>query len=116
VRRRINISDQEVKQVVEALSKQGQQQTSYHIGHIQVALPDNPNAAQLNAAKAKIERILASLKEGADFRKLAIADSNGPKALVGGDGGWVGQQRQPTVMEEAVQGNGKHATVGPLRS
>jgi peptidyl-prolyl cis-trans isomerase SurA len=64
VRRRINISDQEVKQVVEALSKQGQQQTSYHIGHIQVALPDNPNAEQLNAAKAKIERILASLKGG----------------------------------------------------
>ena len=53
VRRRINISEQEVKQVVEALSKQGQQQTEYHVGHIQVALPDNPNAEQLNAARPR---------------------------------------------------------------
>ncbi len=36
VRRRINISEQEVKQVVEALSKQGQQQTEYHVGHIRL--------------------------------------------------------------------------------
>ena len=40
VRRRINISEQEVKQVVEAPSRVSN--TEYHVGHIQVALPDNP--------------------------------------------------------------------------
>ncbi|WP_429181628.1 peptidylprolyl isomerase SurA [Aeromonas salmonicida] len=116
VRRRINISDQEVKQVVDILAKQGQQQQQYHVGHIQIALPDNPSAEQLNAAKSKIERILAALKQGADFRKLAIAESNGPKALEGGDWGWMSPQEMPTLMAEAVQGAAKGDIVGPLRS
>ena len=116
VRRRINISEQEVKQVVEVLKKQGQQQNEYHVGHIQIALPDNPTAAQLDAAKSKIDRILAALKQGADFRKLAIAESNGPKALEGGDWGWMSPQEMPTLMAEAVQGANKGDIVGPLRS
>lgn len=86
IRRRINISDQEVKQVVQALQKQGQQQQEFHVGHIQIALPDNPSTEQLNAAKAKIDSLLKRLRDGADFRELAIAESNGPKALEGGLG------------------------------
>lgn len=116
VRRRINISEQEVKQVVDILAKQGQQQQQYHVGHIQVALPDNPSAEQLNAAKSKIERILAALKQGADFRKMAIAESSGPKALEGGDWGWMSPQEMPTLMAEAVQGTKKGDIIGPLRS
>ncbi|MDO2948412.1 peptidylprolyl isomerase SurA [Aeromonas simiae] len=116
VRRRINISDQEVKQVVDVIKQQGQQQSEYHIGHIQIALPDNPSAEQLDAAKSKALRLLNALKEGADFRKLAIAESNGPKALEGGDWGWMSPQEMPTLMAEAVQGAGKGDIIGPLRS
>ena len=116
IRRRINISDQEVKQVVQALQAQGQQQQEYHVGHIQIALPDNPSAEQLNAAKAKIESLLTRLRGGADFRELAIAESNGPKALEGGDWGWMSPQGMPTLMAEAVQGAKKGDIVGPLRS
>ncbi|MGL5030885.1 MAG: peptidylprolyl isomerase SurA [Aeromonas sp.] len=116
VRRRINISDQEVKQVVEILKKQGQQNNEYRVGHIQISLPDNPTAAQLGAAKSKIDKIIAALKKGADFRKLAIANSNGPKALEGGDWGWMSPQEMPTMMAEAVQGAKKGDIIGPLRS
>ncbi|MGL5037102.1 MAG: peptidylprolyl isomerase SurA [Aeromonas sp.] len=116
VRRRINISDQEVKQVVEILKKQGQQNNEYRVGHIQISLPDNPTAAQLEAAKSKIDKIIAALKKGADFRKLAIANSNGPKALEGGDWGWMSPQEMPTMMAEAVQGAKKGDIIGPLRS
>ncbi|QFI53488.1 peptidylprolyl isomerase SurA [Aeromonas simiae] len=116
VRRRINISDQEVKQVVDVIKQQGQQQSEYHIGHIQIALPDNPSAEQLDAAKSKALRLLNALKEGADFRKLAIAESNGPKALEGGDWGWMSPQEMPTLMAEAVQGTSKGDIIGPLRS
>ena len=116
VRRRVNISEQEVKQVVDIIKKQGQQQNEFHVGHIQIALPDNPNAAQLDAAKAKAQRIMQALSAGADFRKLAIAESNGPKALEGGDWGWMSPQEMPTLMAEAVQGAKKGDIVGPLRS
>ncbi|MCS3454853.1 peptidyl-prolyl cis-trans isomerase SurA [Aeromonas sp. BIGb0405] len=116
IRRRINISDQEVKQVVQALQKQGQQQQEFHVGHIQIALPDNPSTEQLNAAKAKIDSLLKRLRDGADFRELAIAESNGPKALEGGDWGWMSPQEMPTLMAEAVQGAKKGDIVGPLRS
>ncbi|MFM4703294.1 peptidylprolyl isomerase SurA [Aeromonas bivalvium] len=116
IRRRINISDQEVKQVVQALQAQGQQQQEYHVGHIQIALPDNPSAEQLNTAKARIESLLTRLRGGADFRELAIAESNGPKALEGGDWGWMSPQGMPTLMAEAVQGAKKGDIVGPLRS
>ncbi|MGL5948276.1 MAG: peptidylprolyl isomerase SurA [Aeromonas sp.] len=116
VRRRINVSEQEVTQVAELIKAQGSANSALHIGHIQIALPDSPSASDVTAAKSKIEGMLRELNAGGDFKRLAMAQSNGPKALEGGDWGWLSPQEMPTLMAEAVKGAKVGDIIGPLRS
>ncbi len=116
VRRRINISDQEVKQVVQMIKEQGQNQTRYRVGNILLPLPANPDTEQLRQASSQAEQLLSQLKQGADFRKLAIAHSAGPKALEGGDWGMLGINEMPSLFSEAVKNNRKGDIIGPIRS
>lgn len=116
VRRRINISDQEVKQVVQMISEQGQDQQRYQVGNILLPLPSDPSNQQLRQASQQAEQLISQLKKGADFRKLAIAHSAGPKALEGGDWGMLGVNEMPSLFSEAVKNHGKGDIIGPLRS
>ena len=116
VRRRINISDQEVKQVVQMLGEQGQNQSRYRVGNILLPLPADPNNQQLRQASEQAEQLIQQLKQGADFRKLAIAHSAGPKALEGGDWGLLGINEMPSLFSEAVKNHAKGDIIGPLRS
>ena len=116
VRRRINISDQEVKQVVQMIKEQGQNQTRYRVGNILLPLPATPDTEQLRKASNQAEKLLKQLAQGADFRKLAIAHSAGPKALEGGDWGMLGLNEMPSLFSEAVKNHRKGDIIGPIRS
>lgn len=116
VRRRINISDQEVKQVVQMMSEQGQNQSRYRVGNILLALPTDPSNTQLREASQQADQLIKQLKQGADFRQLAIAKSAGPKALEGGDWGLLGINEMPSLFSQAVKNHGKGDIIGPLRS
>lgn len=116
VRRRINISDQEVKQVVQMIQEQGQSQGRYRVGNILLPLPSEPSSEQLRQASSKAEDLIKQLKQGADFKELAIAHSGGPKALEGGDWGMMGVNEMPSLFSEAVKNNQKGDIIGPIRS
>ncbi|MBM7456729.1 peptidyl-prolyl cis-trans isomerase SurA [Oceanisphaera litoralis] len=116
VRRRINISDQEVKQVVQMIKEQGRSQIRYRVGNILLPLPINPDTEQLRQASRQAEDMLKQLKQGADFRKLAIAHSAGPKALEGGDWGMLGINEMPSLFSEAVKNHREGDIIGPIRS
>ncbi|WP_458734444.1 peptidylprolyl isomerase SurA [Zobellella taiwanensis] len=116
VRRRINISDQEVKQVVQMIKEQGQNNARYRVGNILLPLPANPSSDQLRQASRQAEQLLAELRQGADFRQLAIAHSAGPKALEGGDWGMLGINEMPSLFSEAVRNHARGDIIGPIRS
>ena len=116
VRRRINISDQEIKQVVQMIAEQGNNQQRYRVGNILLPLPTDPSNEQLRQASQQAEQLIQQLKQGADFRQLAIAHSAGPKALEGGDWGLMGINDMPSLFSEAVKTHGKGDIIGPLRS
>ncbi|RMD78832.1 MAG: molecular chaperone SurA [Gammaproteobacteria bacterium] len=90
--------------------------TEYHLAHILVAVPDGASPEQAAAARRKAERILARLRQGADFRQLAIAESDGQQALEGGDLGWRRADELPSPFVEPVRRLAPGQVSGLIRS
>ena len=99
---RVRVTDHEVKAYL--ASQAGKQQTSaqYLIGHILIAVDDMNNASKVAAAKQKAEAIEKKLKAGANFKQLAVADSDGQNALSGGVLGWRAQDELPSLIANVI--------------
>jgi peptidyl-prolyl cis-trans isomerase SurA len=116
VRRRIYITPQEIATLVDLINQQGAEQAEYRLGHILIALPSSATEEEITKARDTADRVVELLNNGSDFTKLAIASSSGPKALEGGDLGWMNVNSMPTLFAEAVTGEKKDTLIGPLRS
>lgn len=116
VRRRVYISPQEVSNLVEAMNQATEQEVEYRLGHILIGFRDNATADEVQATRDRAEKLLATLREGADFERAAITSSSGSRALDGGDMGWMNINSMPTLFADAVRGKSKGQLIGPLRS
>lgn len=115
VRRRIYISPQEIDSLIRTMEEQGRANQEYHVGHIRIE-PNGEDEAAFEEAKQRAERVLAKLEDGDDFRRLALAASTGPKALEGGDWGWMNINEMPTLLVPMVEGKTDGDVVGPVRT
>lgn len=59
-----------------------------HLRHIVIGVPEGATPADVDAARAKADKVEQALKDGADFSKMAIQYSDAPDALEGGDLKW----------------------------
>jgi len=116
VRRRINISEQEVDNLVELMAEHGRTNTQYRIGHILIANNQQNSSVDQQASRDRADKVLALLKQGDDFGRIAITSSSGPKALEGGDWGFMNINEMPTLFTDAVKGKSKGDIIGPIRS
>jgi peptidyl-prolyl cis-trans isomerase SurA len=116
VRRRIYISPQEIKNLLEAMKEQTVNNVEYHLGHILIEFPANPTQKDINDAKIRADKVIEILKNGADFTKIAIASSGDSSALKGGDLGWKNINEMPTLFANVIEGKEKGAVVGPIRT
>ncbi len=116
VYRNIRVSDAEVERFLEQEGDNLIQRREVKLQHILVALPDSPSANQVTAARDKAERILTRLRAGADFASVAAAESDGRRALEGGDLGWFPMAEVPTLAVDAAQNLGKGEITEPIRS
>lgn len=66
--------------------------------------------------KATAEEILAGLRNGDDFERLARDRAVRPRAVEGGDIGWVAQPRLRPALRDAVASVKAGETVGPVES
>lgn len=113
VRRRINILPAEVDSLSEQLSKETSATTQYKISHIQLRFSDDKDKSEVEAeANALAERI----NNGADFSEMAYTYSKGPKALQGGDWGWMRKEEMPTIFADQIHMQNKGTIIGPFRS
>ncbi|MGA7800751.1 MAG: peptidylprolyl isomerase [Gammaproteobacteria bacterium] len=100
---RVQVTSQEVDNELSRMATSGQSNEEYHLAHILVAVPDAASPAQIQAAEHKAEGILQKLRNGADFREMAVAESDGQQALKGGDLGWRKAGQLPTIFTNIAQ-------------
>jgi peptidyl-prolyl cis-trans isomerase SurA len=75
----------------------------YNIAQILLRVPDNASTDRIEATRRQAEAIVMQLRGGADFARLAAANSNSPEALSGGSLGWRTAERLPTLFLDAVK-------------
>ena len=102
VKRRIEISDQEVDNFLN--SEEGQQMTSpdLNVGHILLTLASSASPAEVETAIAHAAQLRQQAIDNSDFRNIAILNSRGPNALKGGDLGWRKAMQLPPLFSQAL--------------
>ncbi|SDJ59382.1 periplasmic chaperone for outer membrane proteins SurA [Ferrimonas sediminum] len=115
VQRRVQVSPQEIDALVKMIEDQGLQSTEFNMGHILISVSnDTPKAVE--EARTRADKVLALLNDDADFAKTAISASSGPKALEGGNWGWMNVNEMPTLFAELVRGRKAGDIIGPVKS
>lgn len=116
VQARVRVSEQEIDDFLRTSENAATQQARYRLQHILVAVPASANAAAIEAANEKADSILNQLRSGADFAAVAASQSDGSRALRGGDLGWRQRQELPNFIDVALDSMSVNDLRGPLRS
>lgn len=116
VSRRINISENEIENLVQQINKQGESQTQYLLGHILISLKEGASPEELREANLKAEKLVSDLQHGADFEEYAISYSDGQNALGGGNLEWRSLAQLPTLFADTVKDMKAGDISQPVRS
>jgi peptidyl-prolyl cis-trans isomerase SurA len=96
----VSVSDQDVELALSNTTEADS--TEYHLSHILIAVPDGASNEVREKTRAKARGLLKQLREGADFAKLAVENSDGQQALQGGDLDWRKGGDLPTLFSTVV--------------
>jgi len=112
----INVTDREIEQCIADLEGNVVANSEYELSHILLPVPETSDADQVAEVEALAQQIYAQLRNGADFRQLAVQYSKGPTALEGGSLGWMQGQQVPTLFTDVLQDMGKGDISEPIRA
>jgi len=106
VNSRIQISDQEVDDLINKERAANPAEVQLNLAQILVAVPEGADAATVAARKARAEAALARVKAGEDFASVAREISEDGNRAKGGEIGLRPASRLPDVFVAAVKGLG----------
>ena len=118
VRRRVNISDQEVEKMVERINQEGQKTTKFNFAHILLKVDSDGKIEEQQRIQKEANDIVNKIKSGQNINELAIIHSQGPRAIEGGNWGWRTIDEIPTLFVDAFddQKTQKDDVIGPFRT
>ena len=107
------VSEGEVDNYLANQAKQSGKNKEYQLAHIRVLVPEQADAAKIQASQQRAEQALAQLRQGAEFAQVTAGFSDAQDALQGGDLGWRTIDRIPSIFVEALQ-NMKAGDISPV--
>jgi len=116
VGREINITAQQIKDYLKSAEHIEKNPQVFHLQHIVIPLPEEPTSEQVKKAREKALQIMHKIKQGDDFTRLAIAESSGEYALIGGDLGERHLAELPELFAQEVLKMQTGDVRGPLRA
>jgi peptidyl-prolyl cis-trans isomerase SurA len=87
-----------------------------NLAQILLRVPENADSNRIEETRKRAEELLAQIKGGADFARLAASYSNASEALQGGDLGWRNVDRLPSLFMDAIKDLKVGETTGAIRS
>jgi peptidyl-prolyl cis-trans isomerase SurA len=112
----IAVTPREIAQYLDRQAHHPSANAEYNVSHILIAVPQEATTAQLEAAQKKADDVYQRAKNGEDFAKLAIANSNAQTALDGGALGWRKGTELPTVLADTVLNLKSGEVAAPIRA
>jgi peptidyl-prolyl cis-trans isomerase SurA len=102
VRSQVHVTDEEVDSY---LTRQGQggDRHEYQLQQILVSVPENATPAKTDQRRQQARQLLERIESGESFARVAAAESDGQKALEGGELGWFKPGEMPTAVLAAVE-------------
>jgi len=116
VTNRIQISKSEVDQHLARQEAAPQARGQVRLLHILISTPDGASPQQIGEAGQKAQAARQRIDNGEDFRAVAQAMSDGPRAINGGDTGWLDIAGLPPGFIEFVSELQPGQLQGPFRS
>lgn len=101
---RVRVTDREVANYLEAQQERQGSNNEYRLAHLLIGVDDFDDEAEVAAARDRIESLRQQILEGRDFREVAVAESDGPNALEGGELGWRTETQLPSLLAPVVPG------------
>ena len=112
VRRRVHISEAEISDFLSQRQQVGND--GYHLSHILLPLPETATPEVINKLQQQAQNLVIQLRNGASFKTLAAAHSQGREALDGGVLGWRPSGQLPDLFVNALSKMDKGAVSEPL--
>lgn len=75
----------------------------FAVAHILLRTPEGASPEQLEAVARRAEQVMARLRSGEDFARVAAGVSDAPDGLSGGGLGWRPLDRLPALFADAVR-------------
>ncbi len=102
VRGRVKVTDDDVRNYYQTHPQEFGGEPEVHVRHIFLPLPEGASKAEEQKAFALGDKVLARLRAGEDFAKVAREVSKGPSAGDGGDLGWLRRGTIQKALEDVA--------------
>ena len=100
---RVQISESELDNFIAEQAGVAADAQEVNLAQILLRVPENADSGRIEETRKRADDLLAQLKGGADFARLAASFSNAAEALQGGDLGWRNVDRLPSLFVEGIR-------------